>query len=112
MTTRELQSALDAARALPPEELPRFLGDLEEVRMTALARLSAPAVQHQAQPHTDGDDTLDVDGAAKYLGISAKWIYRNHAAMPCVNIGCGRKPRLRFRRRDLDVWLQQHTVNQ
>jgi predicted DNA-binding transcriptional regulator AlpA len=110
--TRELQSALDAAKTLPPEQLPRLLGDLREVEATALARLAAPANHHTTQPHTNGDDTLDVDEAARYIGMSTKWLYRNHAILPSVRIGCGRRPRLRFRRRDLDVWLQQHTVNQ
>ena len=38
----ELQFALRAARDLPPEELPRLLGEIEEVRCTAMARLAAP----------------------------------------------------------------------
>jgi excisionase family DNA binding protein len=106
------QHVLLTAKTLPPEQLPQFLGALREVEVTALARLALPSPSHPTQPRTDGDDTLNVDEAAKYLGISAKWIYRNHAVLPSVRIGCGRRPRLRFRRRDLDVWLQQHTVNQ
>jgi len=37
----ELENALIAARNLPPEELPCFLGAVEEVRCTAMARLTS-----------------------------------------------------------------------
>jgi len=76
--TRELEPALDAARRLPPNELPRLLGDLEEVRATALARLTAPAPQQQAQP----DELLDVAEAARRLGVSTQYLYRHHPRLP------------------------------
>ena len=72
----ELQSALNAARQLPREELPRLLGELEEIRYTAIARLApAPSVP---QP----DQLLDVDEAADRLGISKDYLYRNHSKFP------------------------------
>src|SRR5207245_10893080 len=69
----ELESALTAARTLMPEELPRLLGDLEEVRATALARLSAPAPA-QMKP----DELLDVEEASHRLGVSTDYLYRHH----------------------------------
>jgi hypothetical protein len=39
----ELQNVLKAVTELPPEQLPRLLGELEEIRCTAITRLSAPA---------------------------------------------------------------------
>jgi hypothetical protein len=43
----DLQNVLRSAQELPPEELPRLLGDLEEIRATALARLSQPPAPAQ-----------------------------------------------------------------
>jgi predicted DNA-binding transcriptional regulator AlpA len=74
----ELELALAAARTIAPEALPRLLGDLEEVRTTALARLSAPI--SQCVP----DVLLDVNGAAERLGVSAGYLYRNHRCFPFV----------------------------
>jgi predicted DNA-binding transcriptional regulator AlpA len=67
-----LESALTAARTLPAEDLPRLLGDLEEVRTTALARLAAPAPQQ-----APSDSLLDVHEAAVRLGLSASYLYRH-----------------------------------
>ena len=73
----ELEIALTAARTLMPEELPRLLGDLEEVRATALARLSAPAPA-QMKP----DELLDVEEASHRLGVSTDYLYRHHPKFP------------------------------
>lgn len=69
----ELEPALSAARSLPPDELPRLLGDLEEIRTTALARLSS------TQIHRSTDELLDVEHAAERLGVSTDYLYRHHA---------------------------------
>ena|ERR1019366_4311990 len=59
----ELQTVMMAARELPAGELPRLLGELEEIRCTAMARLTAPApVQSQA------DELLNAAEAARRLG--------------------------------------------
>jgi hypothetical protein len=57
---------------MPPAELPRLLGDLEEVRTTALARLSAPA------PISQADELLNVSQAAQKLGCSRDFLYRGN----------------------------------
>ena len=68
---------LEQARTLAPEELPRLLGDLEEVRATAVARLVAPA-QSPAAP----DELLEVPEASRRLGVSPGYLYRHHARLP------------------------------
>lgn len=68
----ELESALSAAQTLPTAELPRLLGDLEEIKATALVRLTAPAPQPQAP-----DSWLDVDEASALLHMSKSYLYRN-----------------------------------
>ena len=73
---RELESALIAVRTISHEELPRLLGDLEELKATALARLIAPPAAQTS------DRLLDVEEAAERLGVSRDYIYRNHRRFP------------------------------
>jgi predicted DNA-binding transcriptional regulator AlpA len=70
----ELQLVLMAVKELSASELPRLLGELEEIRTTAMARLSTPAMD-QPQQH---DELLDTAEAAHRLGISKDFLYRNH----------------------------------
>jgi predicted DNA-binding transcriptional regulator AlpA len=72
----ELEPALTQARTLEPDELPRLLGDLEEIRTTALARLAAPIAA--APP----DELLDVPEAAQRLSMSQDYLYRHHRQLP------------------------------
>ncbi len=75
--TKELEIALSRARTLPPEELPELLGELEQVRCTAMARLSAPAPL-PAEP----DQLLTIRPASQRLGVSPAYLYRHHAQLP------------------------------
>jgi excisionase family DNA binding protein len=74
---RELESTLIVARTISQEELPRLLGDLEEIRATALARLTYPAREPQLP-----DSLLAVEEAATRLGVSQHYLYRNHPRLP------------------------------
>jgi excisionase family DNA binding protein len=67
---------LSAARTLPAEELPRLVGDLEEIKWVALVRLTSPAAQHPP------DELLNVEEAARRLGVSPGYLYRNHHRLP------------------------------
>jgi len=98
---------LDVIRTLPAIDLPRLLGELEEVRTTALARLTAPAPVEASADHID-QDVLDVASAAAFIGMSQKWIYRHYEILPHLRLGFGKRPRLRFRRNDLSAWLEEH----
>ena len=100
---------LEVIRTAPATDLPRLLGELEEVRTTGLARLAAP-VPVEAPGDRNGEDVLDVAEAAAYIDMSAKWLYRHYTIIPHVRIGFGSKPRLKFRRRDLDLWVEQHRM--
>jgi len=70
---QELESILTAARTLPREELPRLLGELEEVRTTALSRLTLPVLA-QCPP----DQLIDAGEASQRLGISRDYLYHHH----------------------------------
>lgn len=66
-----LESVLDMAKSLPREELPRLLGDLAEISATASARLTCSVVE--ARP----DEMLDVEEAARRMGVSKDYLYRH-----------------------------------
>ena len=95
---QELESALTAARTLPPEELPRLLGDLEELRATALARLTTPAAAQRP------DELLTVEQAAERLGLSVDYLYRNHSRLPFAR-RMGRT--LRFSSLGIDEYIRR-----
>jgi excisionase family DNA binding protein len=54
---------------------------------------------------------LTIEEAADYLGMSAKWLYRNYRDLPHLKIGGGTKPRIRFKSADLDGWIAAHTCD-
>ena len=74
----ELQFVLRAARELPADELPRLLGEIEEVRCTAMARLAAPAPAQSA----GADELLSVEEASRRLGVSKDYLYRHGGDFP------------------------------
>ena len=67
----------DAARELPAEELPELIGQLESIKATAWARLTAPALATQ-----EHDELLDVETAAERLGVSRDYLYRHSQEYP------------------------------
>lgn len=76
MKQPDLQTLLGRAKQLPLEDIPRFLGDLEEIKATAMARLVSPG------PLPQRDELIDVANAAKRLGVSEDYLYRHHSSYP------------------------------
>jgi predicted DNA-binding transcriptional regulator AlpA len=72
----ELQLALRLAETSSPEEIPSLLGELEQIRVTALARLAMPTAAIST------DELLDVGTTAKRLGVSRDYLYRNRKQFP------------------------------
>jgi len=95
---QELEFALAQARNLAPDELPRLLGDLEEIRATAIARLASPTIESRP------DESLDVNETARRLGVSKDYLYRNHHRLKFARRE-GRK--LLFSSAGLDSYLKQ-----
>jgi hypothetical protein len=93
----ELQNVLAAAKELPTGQLPRLLGELEEIRCTAIARLSVAA------PGPAQDQLLDVEAAAQRLGVSMDYLYRHHAELPFTR-RMGKA--LRFSVMGMEKWLR------
>src|SRR5690242_18437573 len=73
----ELQVVMSAVCDMPTSELPQLLGELEQVRCTALARLTGPA-----PIKAEADELLNIDGAARRLGVSVDYLYRHHKTLP------------------------------
>lgn len=92
----ELRSALHLAETSSPEEIPALLGELEQIRVTALARLSSSVVALQP------DELLDVRATAKRLGVSQDYLYRHQGKFPFAR-RIGRK--LLFLSSGLDKFL-------
>jgi hypothetical protein len=73
---QELEPAIALARMLPADALPSLLGELEEIRVTALARLAVPA--SVSAP----DELLEVPEAAARLSVSPNYLYRHARRYP------------------------------
>ena len=69
---------------MTPEQLPELLGELEVIRATAVLKMSAPSSLPQA------GELLNVEEAAKRLGVSTDYLYR-HAAQFSFTRRMGRK---------------------
>jgi hypothetical protein len=96
----ELQSALDLARTLGPDELPRLVGELEEIRVTTLARITTPVAPARV------DELLNVEQAAARLGCSTDYLYRHACQLPFTRRNTvGRA--LRFSSVGLDTYLRK-----
>jgi predicted DNA-binding transcriptional regulator AlpA len=97
----ELQIVLTVARLLPADELPQFLGEIEEVRCTALARLVAPGPAQS----TGSDELLNIKEACRRLGVSKDYLYRHHTDFAFTR-RVGRK--LLFSRLGIEKHIRQH----
>src|SRR5215831_8534495 len=77
-----LARCLDAVRTeLPLEELPDSLAEIERIKALAWARLQAPVL-------APSDQLLDVNEAARRLGISKTRLYRHqHSTLSPATTG-------------------------
>jgi hypothetical protein len=96
----DAESLLTAAKEMPPELLPMLLGDIEVVRCTAMARLTAPAPAQVPGP----DELLDVEEAARRLNVTVDHLYR-HSADYSFTRRLANK--VRFSALGLDDWIRR-----
>lgn len=97
---QEIQFVLRLAQELPSEELPCLLGDLEQVRCTALARLTVPAQYQPVEP----DQLLTISETARRLNVSEDYLYRHGKELPFTR-RMGRK--LLFSSSGIDKHIRQ-----
>lgn len=75
---QDLQVVLQAVTETSVEDLPALLGELEQVRYTAIARLMGPA----SPSPREHDHLVAVEEAANRLGISTDYLYRHADEYP------------------------------
>ena len=92
---------LKVAQELPPEQLPRFFGDLEEIRRTAELHAALSARQQ-----ADSDELLTVKQAAELLKVSKDTLYRRDFSFT-RHVG----RRLLFSRRGIDAAILHNDLN-
>jgi predicted DNA-binding transcriptional regulator AlpA len=101
----------DPARvpSIPRGEVPKVLGQLEELRaalwahMTMPQRTSALDQAPAANAEGDTDRLLTVQELAKALSVDDRWVYRRADSLPFTRRLSDRT--LRFSQRGLDRWL-------
>jgi predicted DNA-binding transcriptional regulator AlpA len=90
--TLDLDRLIADLDRLPADQLPEAIGALESVRARAWARLVASVTA--GPPPDPADTTVDVHEAARLLGMSPAWVYRNAGTLPFTRRVGGRS--LRF----------------
>jgi hypothetical protein len=98
----ELEIVLLAAKEMPQDQLPLLLGEIEQVRCTALARLTSAPVAPQ-----ESDELLNVMAAAGRLGTSTDYLYRHHRDFPFTR-RLGKK--LLFSSLGIEKYIRQQNV--
>lgn len=71
-----IEPVLQMAERLPCEQLPALMGELEQVRCVALARLTT-----QTMP-ASSDELLEPGEAAQKLKVSLDYLYRHSSQFP------------------------------
>jgi len=94
----ELQTVFDLIEKLSLDELPHLAGDLEVLRVAILRRLTAPPAQ------SPPDHLLGVAEAARRLGLSRDFLYRNHKKYSFAR-RIGR--RLLFSAEGIRTWIER-----
>ena len=104
-TNPDLSPHLEAIeRALqdgPAEDLPALMGELERLKMKAWVRATKPPERASVDP----DENLSAEEAARRLGLSVDWIYRNANHLP-FTVRIGR--RVLFSAHGLERWNRHH----
>ena len=96
-----MTSALrDLLEALRPEEIPEVIAALSTRMAAELARRGVASSAAGAGP----DENLSAQEAARRLGLSRDWLYRNAGELP-FTVRIGR--RLLFSARGLERWNRQ-----
>ncbi len=95
-----MQAALELARKIDAEELPRLIGDLSEITATCQARLVA------TPPAKPADELLTVEQTAARLKCSVGYLYKHHKRYPFTRQNAVGS-RLLFSASGLDAYLKK-----
>jgi len=98
-------SVIDLARLVDEarlEELPALVGALAQAQAVALARLTTPRLENHETSGQEGN--LSAEEAARRLGVSPSYIYKNARSLP-FTARIGR--RVVCTARGVDRWVRQ-----
>ena len=102
-TLAEIISDPAKVAALPKEAIPELRGELARLDTILLATLLARGDGQSTAPQ--GDRLLDVEAAARKLGTTPDWLYRNASRLPfAIRVG---KKQLRFSETGIDRYIHQ-----
>lgn len=102
-TLAEILNDPAKAATLPKEVIARFRGEL--ARLDTILLIALFSSDDGRSPTSEGDHLLDVKAAAKKLGTSADWLYRNASKLPfAIHVG---KKQLRFSETGIDRYIAQ-----
>ena len=94
---------------VPVGDVPALLGDLERVRATLWARLTAPV-----PPTANGQAALDVvddiGEVARIVRRSVSWVRKQGHTLPGFQQPGGKGTRVAWSRRELEAWPTTPTV--
>jgi len=96
---RQLESVLQLARELAPDCLPEFIGELEQIRVIAFARMAVPGMVMK------DDHLIDVTELADRLHVSPDYIYRHKSKYQSFTKSQGK--RLLFSSNGLNSYLKK-----
>lgn len=68
----------------------------------ALAVRLAELLRSEEVPDEDGDDLISAAEVARRYGVQRRWVYENRDFLGAVELGSGKRPRIRFDPRFLD----------
>jgi hypothetical protein len=54
---------------------------------------------------------LEAADVAEILGVHESWVRVHYRELPHILIGNGERPRVRFRRKALLAWIEQHEID-
>jgi excisionase family DNA binding protein len=98
---RAVMEAPERAAEIPPAQVPALLAALAGVQLTLAARLVVGANGHAAPMSSGPDRNLDIQEAARILGVSRGYLYRHAESLP-FTVRIGR--RLLFSAEGLERW--------
>lgn len=103
----------DRLQNVPPESIPRLIGEAETLRALLWARLQAPAppVPATTRPSSESkdrngapDNLLKASEAAIRLGVNRRWMYRHADTLPFTRKLT--EGTLRFSEKGLERWKE------
>ena len=100
----------NAAAAVPQEDIPDLLGELERAKATAYARLltahNGPSGSMEAAPDSDDGRLLTAEAVADRLSVAVRWVYRHADDLGAIRLS---EKCLRFPCASVDAYVSRRS---